>query len=234
MISRTTKSGKKSFLFLGCESSFETQNSFGARGSALCVTGSCLVRAAAEVTPHVQFWNCSGLSPRAALGSPCHDAGGQRQVGGGGGGRGSRAPQGDGALCVNVLLLVSPLQPGRQDQTSCHGKLGERVVPRTQHWDKPIDLISPALHFSFAQTAASGLVNSGHVQSRAHWTLCVEGIKPVNAAKELCTGTSFAPDVSITCCTKTRIYQVPQTPGLNSPPTDGCTSPVGRELFLLC
>lgn len=220
-------------MFLGCESSFETQNSLGARGSALCVTGSCVVRAAAEVAPHVQFWNCSGLSPRAARGSPCHNAGGQGQVGGGGG-RGSRAPQGDGALCVDVSLLVSPLQPGRQDQTSCRGKLGERVAPKTQHWDKPIDLISPALHFSFAQTAASGLVNSDHVQSHAHWSFVCGRNKASYAAKELYTGTSFAPDVSITCCTKTRIYQVPQTPGLNSPPTDGCTSPVGRELFLLC
>lgn len=136
--------------------------------------------------------------------------------------------------CVDVSLLVSPLQPGRQDQTSCRGKLGERVAPKTQHWDKPIDLISPALHFSFAQTAASGLVNSGHVQSHAHWSFVCGRNKASYAAKELCTGTSFAPDVSITCCTKTRIYQVPQTPGMNSPPTDGCTSPVGRELFLLC
>lgn len=104
-------------------------------------------------------------------------------MGGGGGGRGSRAPQGDGALCVDILLLVSPLQPGRQDQTSCQGELGEKVVPKTQHWEKPIGLISPALHFSFAQTAASDLVNSGLVHSHAHRSLCVEGIKPVMLQK---------------------------------------------------
>lgn len=112
-----------------------------------------------------------GLSPVLHWGSG--------QAGGGGGGRGSTAPQGDGPLRVDLSLLLSPLQPGRQVQASCHGKLGKRVAPKTQHWDKPIDLISPALHFSFAQTAASDLVNSGLVHSHAHWSLCVEGIKPV-------------------------------------------------------
>lgn len=141
----------------------------------MCVRGPCVVRAAAGAAPHVPSGTAVachlGLSPPRRWGP---GAGGRRRRR-----RGNRAPQGDGALCVDGLLLVSPLQPGRQDHTSCHGELGERVAPKTQHWEKPIGLISPALHFSFAQTAASDLVNSGLVHSRAHWSLCVEGIKPV-------------------------------------------------------
>lgn len=103
-----------------------------------------------------------------------------------------------------------------------------------QHWDKPIDLISPALASSFAQTAASDLVNSEHVHSHAHWYLCVEGIKPVTLQRNYVQKLHLHQTFQLLVALKLVFTKCHKTPGPDSPPTDGYKATVGRESSLLC
>jgi len=104
-------------------------------------------------------------------------------------------------------------------------------TPRRQ--DKPIDLISPALDFSFAQTAASDPVNSGHVHSHAHWYLCVEGIKPVMLQRNYVQKLHLHQTFQLLVALKLVFTKCHKTPRPDSPPTDGCNATVGRQSFLL-
>lgn len=135
----------------------------------LCCQGCSRGGPTCAVGPVVSPGLHSG-SPSAALGS------GQREEEEEAGG--ARLLRVRGTLCQRFTAGV-PLAARQAGPELLPQQAGKRVAPQTQHCDKPIDLISPALHFSFAQTAASDLVNSGLVHSHAHWSSCVEGIKPV-------------------------------------------------------
>lgn len=108
------------------------------------------------------------------------------------------------------------------------------VAHKTQQpWDKPVDLISPVLAFSFAQTAASDLVDSGHVCSHAHRCLCVGGIKPVMLQRNYVQKLHLHQIFELLVALMLVFTKCHKTPGPDSPLTAGYKATVGRGSLLL-